>query len=107
MTGKCERRISIFLSSIFLSFLFPVPRYAASFVLESSLAFRLETAPEMKTMFITFLMGSSILVRAAQLAPVVEIEEDVYSYTNANNGAGPMWCSGSTSLVRSQPLVPR
>ena len=30
----------------------------------------------------------------------VEIEEDVYSHTTANNGAGPMWCSGSTCLVR-------
>src|SRR5690349_15546897 len=35
------------------------------------------------------------------LAPVVEIEEDVYTYSNADNGAGPMWCSGSTCLVRS------
>lgn len=33
-------------------------------------------------------------------APRVEIEEDVYSYAAANNGAGPMWCSGSTCLVR-------
>lgn len=32
--------------------------------------------------------------------PVVEIEEDVYSYSSANNGAGPMWCSGATCLVR-------
>jgi len=35
------------------------------------------------------------------LAPVVEMEEDVYTYSNADNGAGPMWCSGSTCLVRS------
>lgn len=55
----------------------------------------------MKALFATLLLLPSILVRAASLAPVVEIEEDVYSYTNANNGAGPMWCSGSTSLVRS------
>lgn len=34
------------------------------------------------------------------LQPVVEAEEDVYSYEPANNGAGPMWCSGSTCLVR-------
>src|SRR5262245_29826588 len=34
------------------------------------------------------------------LRPVVEIEEDVYTYEPANNGAGPMWCSGSTCLVR-------
>lgn len=30
----------------------------------------------------------------------VEIEEEVYSFVSANNGAGPMWCRGSTSLVR-------
>lgn len=39
--------------------------------------------------------------RAVELAPKVEIEEDVYSYTEPNNGAGPMWCSGSTCLVRT------
>jgi hypothetical protein len=38
---------------------------------------------------------------AAEPGPRVEIEEDVYRYTNANNGAGPMWCHGSTCLVRS------
>jgi hypothetical protein len=32
--------------------------------------------------------------------PVVAVEEDVSSYTPANNGAGPMRCSGSTCLVR-------
>jgi hypothetical protein len=30
----------------------------------------------------------------------VEIEEDVYSYEPADNGAGPLWCQGSTCLVR-------
>ena len=34
------------------------------------------------------------------LRPVVETEEDIYTYTNANNGAGPLWCHGSTCLVR-------
>jgi hypothetical protein len=34
------------------------------------------------------------------LCPVVEVEEDVYKYEPANNGAGPLWCSGSTCLVR-------
>ncbi len=34
------------------------------------------------------------------LAPVVEAEETVYQFTPADNGAGPMWCSGSTCLVR-------
>lgn len=38
---------------------------------------------------------------AGDLVPRVEVEEDVYTYTPANNGAGPMWCSGSTCLVRT------
>jgi hypothetical protein len=54
----------------------------------------------MKPALIVFILCASGLARAAELAPVVEIEEDVYTYTNANNGAGPMWCSGSTSMVR-------
>jgi hypothetical protein len=35
------------------------------------------------------------------LAPSVELEEQVYNFDPANNGAGPLWCSGSTCLVRS------
>ena len=35
-----------------------------------------------------------------RLRPVVEAEEDIYTYTNADNGAGPLWCHGSTCLVR-------
>jgi len=38
---------------------------------------------------------------ARALQPAVEAEEDVYSFTPANNGAGPTWCFGSTCLVRS------
>ena len=40
--------------------------------------------------------------RAAEteLRPVVEVEEVIYEYTPADNGAGPMWCHGSTCLVR-------
>jgi len=34
------------------------------------------------------------------LKPVVEAEEVVYQFLPADNGAGPMWCSGSTSIVR-------
>lgn len=33
--------------------------------------------------------------------PVVEVEEDVYAYEPADNGAGPLWCHGSTCLVRT------
>ncbi len=32
--------------------------------------------------------------------PVVEIEENVYHFEPANNGSGPLWCHGSTCLVR-------
>ncbi|UCG47512.1 MAG: hypothetical protein JSU94_18755 [Phycisphaerales bacterium] len=39
--------------------------------------------------------GSQRPVRAE-----VEIEEDIYSYEPPNNGAGPLWCHGSTCLVR-------
>src|SRR6266702_421968 len=37
---------------------------------------------------------------ATRLHPRIEIEEEVYTYDPANNGAGPMWCAGSTCLVR-------
>ena len=32
--------------------------------------------------------------------PVVEIEEDVYRFKPSDNGSGPLWCHGSTCLVR-------
>ncbi len=35
-----------------------------------------------------------------EVSPVVEIEEDVYHHEPANNGAGPLWCKGSTCIVR-------
>ncbi len=37
---------------------------------------------------------------AVEGQPVVEVEEVVYRYEPADNGAGPMWCAGSTSLFR-------
>ena len=54
----------------------------------------------MKASHCSVLLIFGSLVSCTAITPVVEIEEDVYSYTNANNGAGPMWCSGSTCLVR-------
>ena len=36
----------------------------------------------------------------AALQPVVEVEEDVYTYKSPDNGSGQMWCAGSTCLVR-------
>ena len=32
--------------------------------------------------------------------PAVEAEETVYEYTSPNNGSGPLWCYGSTCIVR-------
>jgi len=62
---------------------------------------------------VLFAIGALVLVHALETAseekkmdshgafkPVVEIEEDVYTYEPADNGAGPMWCFGSTCLVR-------
>ena len=34
-----------------------------------------------------------------ELEPKVEVEEQLYEYKDANNGAGPLWCHGSTCLV--------
>ena len=45
-------------------------------------------------------VGKTVRASSEPPIPVVEIEEDVYSYEPANNGAGPMWCAGSTCLVR-------
>lgn len=39
------------------------------------------------------------------LSTTVEVEEDVYTYENANNGSGPMWCYGNTSIVRVEDEV--
>ncbi|QDT05511.1 hypothetical protein K227x_39110 [Rubripirellula lacrimiformis] len=44
---------------------------------------------------------ASTTIFADDLMLRVEQEDDVYTYVNADNGAGPLWCSGSTSIVRS------
>lgn len=38
--------------------------------------------------------------KPSSTGPVVEVEQDVYEYQPANNGAGPQWCFGSTTVVR-------
>ena len=38
---------------------------------------------------------------AAEIKAIVEAEEDVYRYKDANNGSGPSWCFGSTCIIRS------
>ena len=42
---------------------------------------------------------------AADLDPRVEVEEDVYSFDNPNNGSGPTWCHGNTCIVRAGDRV--
>ncbi|HEY3324194.1 MAG TPA: hypothetical protein VGP72_27330 [Planctomycetota bacterium] len=52
---------------------------------------------------LALLLGIAALVTHAEtqnMPPTVEVEEDVYTFTPAGNGAGPMWCHGSTCLVR-------
>lgn len=48
-----------------------------------------------------YAQGGDVLPTVPELRPVVEAEEDVCTYTPANNGADPTWCRGSTILVRS------
>ncbi|MBI5769199.1 MAG: hypothetical protein HZA93_15505 [Verrucomicrobia bacterium] len=55
----------------------------------------------MKPLAVCLVLGAVVSVAAAEVKPVIEIEEDVYTFADANNGAGPMWCSGSTCLVRA------
>ncbi|MGE5294861.1 MAG: hypothetical protein ACM3VT_08525 [Solirubrobacterales bacterium] len=47
-----------------------------------------------------WLLLASAPAAHAAVRPIVEVEEDVYKHEPANNGAGPMWCHGSTCLVR-------
>ena len=49
---------------------------------------------------ISVAVGEKINKFTPQFHPTVEIEEIVTSYTPANNGAGPMWCYGSTVIAR-------
>ncbi|MBL9128841.1 MAG: hypothetical protein JNL97_14405 [Verrucomicrobiales bacterium] len=42
---------------------------------------------------------------ASGLEAIVEVEEEVYRHAPANNGAGPMWCAGSTCVARVGDVV--
>lgn len=49
------------------------------------------------------MLALSVGLLGGEVAPLslaVEYEGDVYSYQPADNGAGPLWCAGSTCLVR-------
>lgn len=50
-------------------------------------------------------MGLSGAGPGLALKAVVEVEEEVYPYQPANNGAGPLWCQGSTCIIRSGDRV--
>ena len=39
------------------------------------------------------------------IQPVVEIQNGIYSFEPANSGAGPLWCHGSTIIVRTADAV--
>lgn len=45
------------------------------------------------------------LAPVSALEVTVEVEEELYKYAPANNGAGPMWCAGSTSVARVGDVV--
>jgi hypothetical protein len=53
------------------------------------------------------LLGQPLTPLAATnpLRITVDLDEDVYQFRQANNGAGPMWCRGSTCLVRIKDHV--
>ncbi len=53
-----------------------------------------------KGTFVAVLVALPGVVWGALVAPLVETEEIVYSFIDANNGAGPLWNYGSTNLVR-------
>src|SRR5512140_266134 len=50
--------------------------------------------------FNSFFGNSKKCTGVPLLKPVVEAEEEVYHFVPADNGAGPMWCGGSTTIVR-------
>ena len=43
---------------------------------------------------------SSTRSKPMTLKPIVEAEDSIYTYTPADNGAGPLWCHGSTVVAR-------
>jgi len=52
------------------------------------------------TILACLLLALTAVAGAEPPSAVVEVEEDVYTYEPADNGAGPLWCHGSTCVVR-------
>jgi hypothetical protein len=60
----------------------------------------MRTSPVAKLCLLLAFAPMTCAASGPALRPVVEVEEDVYSYEPADNGAGPLWCQGSTCLAR-------
>ncbi|MCL4180710.1 MAG: hypothetical protein KJ072_23555 [Verrucomicrobia bacterium] len=56
-------------------------------------------------LFIAIPLATVTPSASPSLRAVVELEEEVYRYVPADNGAGPLWCAGSTCLVRDGDRV--
>lgn len=54
---------------------------------------------------LTILAAPTIAAFAGDPQPVVGAEEEVYRFESPNNGSGPLWCAGSTCLVRAGDAV--
>ena len=56
----------------------------------------------MSLTFVAILGLTAVTGAGAQqpLLPAVDVQEQIYTYEPADNGAGPLWCYGSTCLVR-------
>ncbi len=52
------------------------------------------------TLCLMGIISATGIYSAPPLLPVVEAEYHVYNIDKPNNGSGPMWCRGSTCLVR-------
>ena len=54
----------------------------------------------MSPFFLATVLDFLAIAAPPALEPTVEAEEDVYTYSSSDNGSGPLWCHGSTCLVR-------
>jgi len=61
----------------------------------------MRASPVANTCLFLMLVSTAPAATGSSLRPVVEVEEDVYRYEPADNGAGPLWCQGSTCLVHA------
>ncbi len=61
----------------------------------------MKTSPVASTCLLIMLVSAATAATGPAFRPIVEVEEDVYRYEPADNGAGPLWCQGSTCLARA------